>query len=64
MKPNLRERYAHYRTFYSKDGQPIDQGLVLYFKAPKSFTGEDMIEFHIHGSNATKHSMLLEIDQL
>jgi tRNA modification GTPase len=31
-------------------GSLIDQGLVLYFKAPHSFTGEDVIEFHCHGS--------------
>lgn len=30
----------------------IDKGLVLYFKSPASFTGEDIIEFHLHGSLA------------
>jgi len=34
------------------DGELIDQALVLYFKAPHSFTGEDCAEFHIHGSRA------------
>lgn len=29
---------------------PVDQALVLYMRSPKSYTGEDMIEFHCHGS--------------
>ena len=32
----------------------IDEGLVLYFKGPNSFTGEDMVEFQVHGGNAVK----------
>jgi tRNA modification GTPase len=36
-----------------KDGRVIDQGLVLWFPAPSSFTGEDVVEFHIHGGLAT-----------
>ncbi|MDC7683050.1 tRNA uridine-5-carboxymethylaminomethyl(34) synthesis GTPase MnmE [Asticcacaulis sp. BYS171W] len=35
-----------------QDGETIDQALVLYFKGPHSFTGEDCAEFHIHGSRA------------
>ncbi len=30
----------------------IDKALVIYFKAPNSFTGEDVVEFHVHGSPA------------
>ena len=30
----------------------IDEGILLLFKKPKSFTGEDLAEFHVHGSNA------------
>jgi tRNA modification GTPase len=37
-------------TFRAADGQAIDQGLVLRFDAPKSFTGEDVVELHAHGS--------------
>ena len=32
----------------------IDEGLLL-FPAPNSFTGDDLAEFHIHGSNAVIH---------
>ena len=39
--------------FYNpKDGSLIDEGLLLWFPGPNSFTGEDLAEFHIHGSNA------------
>ena len=31
-------------------GETLDQALVCYFKAPHSFTGEDVVEFHCHGS--------------
>ncbi len=34
------------------DGEAIDTGLVLWFPAPASFTGEDVAEFHVHGSRA------------
>jgi tRNA modification GTPase len=33
-------------------GQPIDDAVVLFFPAPKSATGEDVAEFHVHGSRA------------
>ena len=34
------------------DGEPIDQALVLWFPGPRSFSGEDMAEFHVHGGRA------------
>ena len=33
-------------------GDVIDQTITTYYKAPKSFTGEDMVEISMHGSNA------------
>lgn len=36
----------------SNSGQTIDEGLVLLFRAPASFTGEDVAEFHVHGGRA------------
>ncbi|HMA97867.1 MAG TPA: tRNA uridine-5-carboxymethylaminomethyl(34) synthesis GTPase MnmE, partial [Wenzhouxiangella sp.] len=38
------------REFRDAHGQDIDQGLVLAFKEPRSFTGEDVVELHAHGS--------------
>ncbi len=37
-------------SFYNEQGQCIDEGLVAVFKAPKSYTKEDVIEFHCHGN--------------
>ncbi|MDA1107813.1 MAG: tRNA uridine-5-carboxymethylaminomethyl(34) synthesis GTPase MnmE [Proteobacteria bacterium] len=43
-------RYAHYTTFRDEHGKTLDRGLALYFPAPHSFTGEDVLELHAHGS--------------
>jgi tRNA modification GTPase len=45
-------RLAARRDIMAADGRVIDQGLVLRFKAPASYTGEDMVEFQLHGSRA------------
>jgi len=45
-------RTAAVRTLSDADGAPIDRGLVLWFKAPRSFTGEDVAELHLHGGPA------------
>ena len=44
-----RPRHAHYTAFTNDQGEEIDQGLLLYFPAPNSFTGEDVIELQGHG---------------
>ena len=43
-------RYADYREFADADGETIDVGLALYFPGPHSYTGEDVLELHAHGS--------------
>ncbi|HCL86197.1 MAG TPA: tRNA uridine-5-carboxymethylaminomethyl(34) synthesis GTPase MnmE [Comamonadaceae bacterium] len=45
----LQPRHAHYLPFAGDDGQPIDHGLALYFPAPHSYTGEDVLELQAHG---------------
>jgi tRNA modification GTPase len=45
----LAPRRAHYGPFLDAHGQPIDQGLALYFPAPHSYTGEDVLELQAHG---------------
>ena len=42
-------RVATHRTFTDATGSAIDSGIVLYFPAPHSFTGENVIELHGHG---------------
>jgi len=51
-KRYFKPRFATYTNLYDKKKNLIDQGLVIFFKSPKSYTGEDVVEFHIHGSYA------------
>ncbi len=45
----LKPRFAHYGPLYDQDNTPIDEAISLYFKAPHSFTGEDIVELQCHG---------------
>lgn len=60
----LSPRLALFCSFKSSDGEVIDQGLMLYFKAPHSFTGEDVVEFHAHGSPIVLDILLQEVVRL
>ena len=52
-KDALSSKAVNLCKFYNpRDGSLIDEGLLLWFPGPNSFTGEDLAEFHIHGSNA------------
>jgi tRNA modification GTPase len=42
-------RIAHHRLFRAQDGSILDDGLALFFQAPHSFTGEDVLELQGHG---------------
>lgn len=46
---NLPARQALFAIFRDEDGSAIDEGLVLTFQGPKSFTGEDVVELQGHG---------------
>jgi len=43
-------RTMHIGSFLDETGQPIDRGLFLYMPGPASYTGEDVVELHGHGS--------------
>lgn len=45
-------------------GEVVDSGLVLYFPAPRSFTGEDVAELHVHGGRATVAGVLDALGRL
>jgi tRNA modification GTPase len=52
-------RQATYRKLTNPDdGQMIDQAVAVYFKGPASYTGEDVIEYTLHGSRAVVSKML------
>ncbi|MGL6036784.1 MAG: tRNA uridine-5-carboxymethylaminomethyl(34) synthesis GTPase MnmE, partial [Legionella sp.] len=46
----LKPRQASFCSFFIEADELVDQGIMLYFKAPHSFTGEDVIEIQAHGS--------------
>lgn len=59
--PLPRARMAALRKFRSGKGGLIDEGLLIVFAAPQSFTGEDSCEFHIHGGLAVQSAVLREL---
>jgi tRNA modification GTPase len=54
----LQPRYATYLPFRNADGSAIDQGLAIYFKAPHSYTGEDVLELQGHGGPVVMQMLL------
>lgn len=58
FKEPLKVRHAHYLPFNDVEGQAIDAGIVLYFKAPHSYTGEDVLELQGHGGPAVLRRVL------
>lgn len=54
----VKDRVAVLRRFTAPDGTVLDNGLVVFFPGPASFTGEDVAEFHVHGGRAVVVRML------
>lgn len=54
----IKPRYAGFHNFQDESKEVLDQGIVLYFPNPHSFTGEDVIEFQGHGGKAVLESIL------
>ncbi|MDG4899168.1 MULTISPECIES: tRNA uridine-5-carboxymethylaminomethyl(34) synthesis GTPase MnmE [unclassified Mesorhizobium] len=54
----IKDRFTTLRKLMAADGSVIDHGLVVFFPGPSSFTGEDVGEFHVHGSRAVAAKML------
>lgn len=52
-------RYAHFASFKNQHNEVLDQGVALFFNAPHSFTGEDILELQGHGGQIILN-MLLE----
>jgi len=58
-------RVATLKKFNKNGGKElIDEGVILWFPAPNSYTGEDLAEFHVHGSRAVIKAMHLAISQV
>ena len=45
----LKPRHAYFSPFLGSNGETIDEGVILYYKGPNSFTGEDVVELQGHG---------------
>jgi len=54
----LTPRHAHYLPFCAADGETLDEGIALYFNAPHSYTGEDVVELQGHGGPAVLRRIL------
>jgi len=57
----LKVRHAHYLPFYDNDQQTLDVGLAILFKAPHSYTGEDVLELQGHGGSVVLDLLLLRV---
>lgn len=57
-------RHAHYARFRNGGGELLDEGLLLYFPAPASFTGEDVVELHGHGGPVVLDRVLQRVLEL
>jgi tRNA modification GTPase len=54
----LKARHATYLNFVRSDGSVIDRGLAIYFNAPHSYTGEEVLELQGHGGPVVMHMLL------
>lgn len=64
LNVELTPRVATYTGFHDANQEVIDQGIALYFKAPHSFTGEDVVEFQGHGGPVIMDMLLEAILQI
>ena len=55
------ERQAKLCRFRAPDGSEVDQGLMLFFPGPRSFTGEDVVELHGHGGPIVSETLLAAV---
>jgi tRNA modification GTPase len=57
-------RQASLRQLRDQDGQLLDEALLLRFDGPASATGEDVVEFHCHGSRAVVDAMVASLSEI
>lgn len=63
--PRPKPRRAEGRFIrHPESGEKLDYGIVLWFPAPKSFTGEDVAELHLHGGRAVVHAVISALSLL
>jgi len=50
LRGSLKPRYAHFVKLKDMDGSVLDEGILIFYPSPKSYTGEDMVELFLHGN--------------
>lgn len=63
-RTKLKDRQATFCRFLDQEGGVIDEGIAILFRAPASFTGEDVLELHAHGSPIALDMLLERVLQL
>ena len=63
-KSDFISRHAYFTNLTDDTGELIDQCLAIYFAAPNSFTGEDVIELHTHGAPAVINKVFEYLSQM
>ena len=63
-KSDVKSRFAYFVNLNDGAGQLIDQCLAIYFPAPHSFTGQDVIELHTHGAPAVINAVFEYLSSL
>jgi len=63
-KSDFKPRFAYLCNLYDSEETLIDESIVIYFKSPYSFTGEDVVEFQTHGSSLISELIIDEILKL
>jgi tRNA modification GTPase len=64
FKKSLTPRHAQFSSFIDDDGSVIDSGISLYFPAPASYTGEDILELQGHGGSVVLDMLLRRVISL
>lgn len=60
-KDSFKPRYATLSNIYDNNDELIDEAIVIYFKSPYSFTGEDIVEFQSHGGYIVANQILKSV---
>ncbi|EAL5704117.1 tRNA uridine-5-carboxymethylaminomethyl(34) synthesis GTPase MnmE [Campylobacter jejuni] len=63
-KIKLTPRHATFTKLFNQNNEIIDEAIMIYFKAPYSFTGEDIVEFQTHGGFSVSEVLLEELVSL
>lgn len=63
-KTKLTPRHATFTKLFNQNDEIIDEAIMIYFKAPFSFTGEDIVEFQTHGGFSVSEILLEELVNL